>query len=363
MARSWPRGPPRLSFPAGVGYIRGAPEFRRGQSRYRLLTILVTGVAGFIGYHLARALLERGETVLGLDSLSDYYDPALKQARLDQLAPYERFRFARVDIADKAALERAAAGAEGIERIVHLAAQAGVRYSLVNPGAYVSANLVGHFNMLELARGLGAGLRHFVYASSSSVYGGNTKLPFAVADRVDRPVSLYAATKRADELMTHAYASMFGLTATGLRYFTVYGPWGRPDMSAYIFVAKILAGEPIPVFNFGDMSRDYTYIDDVIAGTLAAMDRPPAPGGGEPAHRLYNLGNHRPEPLLRFIETIEAALGAKAKIDRQAMPPGDVKATYADIDASRRDLGFAPKTAIEQGIPRFVDWYREYHRV
>lgn len=327
------------------------------------MTILVTGAAGFIGYHLSSALLSRGESVLGIDNLCDYYDPALKQARLDQLMRHDAFQFVHADIADMEALSSAVT--DEIDSIVHLAAQAGVRYSLVNPGAYVRANLVGHFNMLELARDLGDELRHFVYASSSSVYGGNTKLPFSVEDRVDSPVSLYAATKRADELMTHAYASMFGLVATGLRYFTVYGPWGRPDMSAYIFVSKILAGEPIPVFNHGDMSRDFTFVDDVVAGTMAALDRPPkrgtSSGTAEPAHRIFNLGNNRPQPLLRFIEVIETSLGRKATIKHEPMPPGDVKATFADIDLAHRELGFAPKITIEDGIPRFVSWYLDYH--
>ena len=323
------------------------------------MTILLTGVAGFIGSHVTRALLERGEEVIGVDNLNDYYDPALKRARLAELDGRAGFRFIHADIADQAATEDLVTQAPDITRIVHLAAQAGVRYSLTNPRAYLTANLVGHFNMLECARRLGEKLQHFVYASSSSVYGGNTKLPFSVKDRVDNQVSLYAATKRADELITHSYASIFAVKATGLRFFTVYGPWGRPDMSAYIFVRKILAGEPIPVFNHGDMRRDFTYIDDIVAGTLAAIKRPPR-GDGVP-HRLYNLGNNRAEPLLRFIEVVEQALGSKAQLDFQPMQPGDVKETFADIAAAKRDLRFRPKTTIDEGVPRFVEWYRAYH--
>ena len=327
------------------------------------MTVLVTGAAGFIGMHVAAALLKRGDAVVGIDNMNDYYDVALKRARCAALAGRDGFRFVEADIADRAAVERLAADTPDLDAIVHLAAQAGVRYSLVNPRAYIEANLVGHFNIMELAHGLGSRLRHFVYASSSSVYGGNTKLPFAVEDRTDQPVSLYAATKRADELMTHAYGQVFALPATGLRFFTVYGPWGRPDMAAYIFTAKILAGEPITVFNHGDMRRDFTYIDDIVAGVLAALDRPPPAGAGDAPHRVYNLGNHRAEPLMRFIEVLEAALGRKAELDLQPMQPGDVPETYADIAASQRDLNFAPRISIDEGIPRFVAWYRDYHAV
>jgi UDP-glucuronate 4-epimerase len=322
------------------------------------VAILLTGAAGFIGMHVAQALLARGESVIGVDNVNDYYDVALKEARVARLLAHPEFRLERLDIADQEALTPLA---DGVDRIIHLAAQAGVRYSLTNPGAYERANLAGHLNVLEFARHLGDRLTHLVYASSSSVYGGNTELPFSVDDQVDNPVSLYAATKRADELMSHAYSHTYGLPQTGLRFFTVYGPWGRPDMSAYIFTSKILAGEPIPVFNHGDMQRDFTYIDDIVAGVLAALDRPPATGG--PAHRLYNLGNHRAEPLMRFIGVIEQALGLKARIDFQPMQPGDVQATYADIAASQRDLGFQPSTPIDEGIPKFVAWYRDYHGI
>ena len=327
------------------------------------MTILLTGAAGFIGMHLSEALLARDERVVSLDNLNDYYDVRLKEARLARLTGRAGFTFVRGDIADRGTLEGIVGEHPEIDRIVHLAAQAGVRYSLINPAAYIEANLIGHFNMLELARHLGDRCKHLVYASSSSVYGGNTKLPFSIDDPVDRPVSLYAATKKADELMSHAYSHIFGVPATGLRFFTVYGPWGRPDMSAYIFTSKILAGEPIPVFNNGEMQRDFTFVDDIVAGVIAALDRPPPRGQGTPPHRVYNLGNHRSEPLMRFIGLIETALGAKAEIDFQPIQPGDVPATYADIEASRRDLGFEPKTPIDEGIPRFVAWYRDYHGV
>ncbi|MFT5182069.1 MAG: UDP-glucuronate 4-epimerase [Alphaproteobacteria bacterium] len=322
------------------------------------MAILLTGAAGFIGMHVAQALLARGESVIGVDNVNDYYDVALKEARLARLQAHPQFRLERVDIADDGALTPFA---DGVDRIIHLAAQAGVRYSLTHPEAYVRANLAGHLNVLEFARAIGDGLTNMVYASSSSVYGGNTKLPFSVDDQVDNPVSLYAATKKADELMSHAYSHTYGLPQTGLRFFTVYGPWGRPDMSAYIFTSKILAGEPIPVFNHGDMQRDFTYIDDIVAGVVAALDLPPA--ADAPRHRVYNLGNHRSEPLMRFIGLIEQALGQKAEIDFQPMQPGDVQATYADIDATQRDLGFQPATPIDVGIPKFIAWYREYHGV
>ncbi|MGB0625005.1 MAG: NAD-dependent epimerase/dehydratase family protein [Alphaproteobacteria bacterium] len=323
------------------------------------MTILLTGAAGFIGMHVSLALLDRGETVIGIDNQNDYYDVSLKEARLARLTARENFSFVRGDIADLPTVMDAVKGAD---RIVHLAAQAGVRYSLENPGAYIQANIVGHMNMLEAARSLGDGLRHMVYASSSSVYGGNTKLPFAVEDQVDNPVSLYAATKKSDELMSNAYAVTYGIPLTGLRFFTVYGPWGRPDMSAYIFTRKIVAGEPIPVFNHGDMQRDFTYIDDIVAGVLAVLELPADIGeNGKPRHRVYNLGNNQSEQLMRFIGVIEDALGTKAEIDFQPMQPGDVQATYADIGASQRDFGFEPKTPIDIGIPNFVAWYREFH--
>ena len=330
------------------------------------MRILVTGVAGFIGFHLAKALLARGDVVIGVDNLNDYYQVSLKRDRLAALAAVagNRFAFHEIDFADNAALTRALDGVQ-IDRAVHLGAQAGVRYSIENPHAYMQSNLVGHLNLLELARH--RGLEHLVYASSSSVYGGNTKLPFAVEDRTDHPVSLYAATKRADELISESYAHLYRLPQTGLRFFTVYGPWGRPDMMMWIFTRKILAGEPIPVFNNGEMHRDFTFIDDIIAGVIACLDNPPPDDGLEKAgssfkpHRLYNIGNSRSEHLMKVVGLLEECCGRKAEIDFQPMQPGDVTATYADVTAISRDLGYAPTTSIEVGVPSFVRWYREYH--
>ena len=324
--------------------------------------IIVTGVAGFIGSYVAQALLDRGQQVLGLDNINSYYDPALKHARLARLEGRNGFRFRRVDIAELAALRDAVADAlPTAAHIIHLAAQAGVRYSLTHPEAYIEANIIGHFNVIEACR-RNTRLKHLVYASSSSVYGGNKTLPFSIDDKVDNPVSLYAATKAADELMSHCYSHLYRIPATGLRFFTVYGPWGRPDMSAFIFTKAILEGRPIKVFNRGDMMRDFTYIDDIVAGVIAALDRPPPKDEGVP-HRRYNLGNHRAEPLLRFVELIERATNKKAIIELEDMQQGDVKETYADIAAAQRDLGFHPRTAIDAGLPKFVDWYRKYHGV
>ncbi|MSO65766.1 MAG: NAD-dependent epimerase/dehydratase family protein [Alphaproteobacteria bacterium] len=322
------------------------------------MTVLVTGAAGFIGYHVCEALLGRGDRVVGVDSLNAYYDVALKQARLAKLRQQRGFAFVQKNIADRD-LADTLNQFEGIDRVVHLAAQAGVRYSLENPHAYVEANVVGHLQILELCRHLKE-CRHLVYASSSSVYGSNRKIPFAVGDPVDHPISLYAATKRADELISYAYSHLFGVPQTGLRFFTVYGPWGRPDMALYIFTRAIANGEPIRLFNGGDMKRDFTYVDDIVAGVLAALDRAPPLTSGVP-HRVYNLGNHRPEPLPRLIALIEGALGRKAQIMLEPMQPGDVKETYADIEDAERDLGFRPVTPIDVGVPRFVEWYRAYH--
>jgi len=326
------------------------------------MTVIVTGTAGFIGYHVALQLMDRGQSVIGIDNLNDYYDPALKQARLDKLSGRNGFTFRRLDIQNREAILSLAAEFPDVTEIIHLAAQAGVRYSLENPFAYVETNLMGHLCMMELARRLPK-LRHFVYASSSSVYGGNKELPFSVDQRVDKPVSLYAATKRSNELMGYCYAHLYDLPSTGLRFFTVYGPWGRPDMSAYIFTKAIFEGQPIRIFNHGDMRRDFTYIDDIVAGVLAVMERPPQRDGEAAPHRVYNLGNHRSEPLMRFVELIEQACGREAIREFDEMQPGDVKETYADIEPARRDLGFEPKTAIDEGIPRFVEWYRAYHGV
>jgi UDP-glucuronate 4-epimerase len=325
------------------------------------MTILVTGAAGFIGSHVAAALLDRGDRVVGLDNLNDYYSVELKRARLTRLSERPGFTFVQADVGDRAAVAAAFAAAGGpVRRVVHLAAQAGVRYSLENPYAYVDANVMGQVVMLEAAR-RADGLDHFVYASTSSVYGANTKFPFSVEDRVDSPISLYAATKRAGELITYGYSHTHRLPTTGLRFFTVYGPWGRPDMAAYLFCDAIVAGRPIRVFNGGRMQRDFTFIDDIVSGVLAAVDRPPSDGPNGSPYALYNLGNNRSEDLMRFIALIEESLGRKAEMRFEPMQPGDVPATFADIEESRRDLGYQPTTPVEVGIPKFVAWYKSYH--
>jgi UDP-glucuronate 4-epimerase len=324
------------------------------------MSILVTGAAGFIGYHVSLALLDKGENVVGIDNLNDYYEVTLKSARLARLTPNPAFVFHRLDIADRAALDAALMSHPDIDRVVHLAAQPGVRYSLINPYAYLHSNIEAHVVLLEACRRLPR-LAHFVYASSSSVYGANRKLPFSVNDRTDHPVSLYGATKKAMEVISHAYAATWKLPLTGLRFFTVYGPWGRPDMAPILFARAILAGEPIPVFNYGEMRRDFTYIDDIVAGVVACLDRPPTGEDGSAPHRLYNLGNHRSEALMDFIAALEQALGKKAKLDLKPMQPGDVPATYADIEDSTRDLGFRPTVSIADGVPRFIAWYRDYY--
>ena len=329
------------------------------------MRVLITGGAGFIGFSCAARLMARGDSVVAIDNLNDYYDVTLKHARLAELTKnYDnRFRFHQVDFADHVALDALLAD-EPFDAIIHLGAQAGVRYSIENPRAYVQANLVGHLNMLEVARARNLPM---VYASSSSVYGGNKTLPFRVEDRVDHPMSLYAATKKADELMSETYAHLYRIPLTGLRFFTVYGPWGRPDMAMWIFTKKILAGEPIPVFNNGDMFRDFTYIDDIVSGIIACVDTPPVDdgeskaGGSKGPHRLYNIGNHRCEKLTDMIALIEEACGKKAIIDLQPMQPGDVRETYADISAISGDLGYAPTTAISEGVPKFIEWYKRYH--
>src|ERR1700726_3149843 len=323
------------------------------------MSILLTGAAGFIGFHVAKALLERGDRVLGIDNLNEYYDVALKEARLAELRRFSGFSFAKLDVADRDGILAVVARHRDLRSIIHLAAQAGVRYSLENPYAYVDANVMGTLVMLEAARRID-GLTGITYASSSSVYGANRQQPFGVEDRVDQPVSLYAATKRSCELLAHTYSHLYGLPATGLRFFTVYGPWGRPDMAAYLFTAAILAGRPIKVFNHGRMERDFTYIDDIVPAVITAAETAPA-GPGE--HRLYNLGNHRPEKLADFIGVLEQALGRVAVKQMMPMQPGDVASTYADIEAARRDLGFAPQIPITVGLPRFVAWYREYHGI
>jgi UDP-glucuronate 4-epimerase len=333
------------------------------------MRILVTGTAGFIGAALAQRLLDRGEEVWGLDNHNDYYDPALKEARLARFVDHPHYTHQRADLADAAAIEHAFATFRP-QRVVNLAAQAGVRYSLKNPQAYVSSNLVGFTNVLEGCRH--HGVEHLVYASSSSVYGANRKLPFAVEDAVDHPVSLYAATKKANELMAHTYSHLYGLPTTGLRFFTVYGPWGRPDMSPMLFAERISLGEPIDVFNFGNHSRDFTYIDDIVEGVIRTLDHPaqadpsydpmhPNPGTSNAPYRVYNIGNDQPVQLLRFIELMEQALGRTVEKRLLPMQPGDVPDTWADVSALRRDVGYAPNTSIEEGVARFVAWYREYH--
>lgn len=321
------------------------------------MRVVVTGAAGFIGSHVAMALLERGDEVLGIDNLNDYYDVSLKNARLARLSERPAFTFVRADVSDRDSMASVLGGVPA-DAIVHLAAQAGVRHSLVDPYVYVDANVMGQVVMLEQARRM-PGLRCFVYASTSSVYGANTDLPFSVHQRVDQPISLYAATKRAGELIAQVYSHLYRIPATGLRFFTVYGPWGRPDMAAYLFAEAIASGRPISVFNGGDMQRDFTYVDDIVAGVLAAIDRPPADGGDVP-HRIYNLGNHRSEHLLDFIGEIERAMGRKAELKFEPIQPGDVRATFADIESSRRELGFEPTTPISVGVPRFIEWFKSY---
>jgi UDP-glucuronate 4-epimerase len=318
--------------------------------------ILITGAAGFIGYHTAQALLAQGKTVLGVDSLNDYYDVGLKQARLEQLRRHKNFTFLQMNIAEREATLALAQKFPYIATILHLAAQAGVRYSLENPYAYVEANVMGQVVMLELAR-LCPGLKHFVYASSSSVYGANTKMPFAVGDAVDDPVSLYAATKRSGELIAATYSRLYNLPTTGLRFFTVYGPWGRPDMAYFSFVKAAFEQTPVKVFNHGKMKRDFTYIDDIVSGIIAVLDRVPE------GAKLYNLGNNQPESLEDFLAAIEAATGKTLIKTYEPMQKGDVFGTYADIEASRQDLGFRPKIPISEGIPAFVAWYKAYYGV
>ena len=318
------------------------------------MPVLVTGAAGFIGSHVCLYLLNRGEAVIGVDNMNDYYDPALKNGRLARLRAHKDFSFHQIDIAEQGALTATLAGLD-IKKVVHLAAQAGVRYSLDNPRAYVRSNIVGHLEVLEFCR-VQPAFEHLVYASSSSVYGGNSKVPFSETDQVDRPVSLYAATKKADELMSHTYAHLFGIPQTGLRFFTVYGPWGRPDMAYWIFTKAMLEGKPIRVFNNGDMWRDFTYVDDVVEAVVAVLDRPPL--GETPPSRLYNVGNNQPARLGDFIDILERLLGVKANRRFEPMQSSDVERTYADMTALERDFGFRPRTSLEVGLGKFVDWYR-----
>jgi UDP-glucuronate 4-epimerase len=331
--------------------------------------ILVTGAAGFIGMHTASRLLDRGDTVVGLDNLNDYYLPQLKLDRLAQLTSRPGFQFEKVALEDRDGINRLFK-TNTFDSVIHLAAQAGVRYSLTNPQAYVDANLVGFVNILEACRH--SHVAHLTYASSSSVYGANRKIPFSVDDRVDHPVSLYAATKKANELMAHTYSHLFGLPTTGLRFFTVYGPWGRPDMAMWMFTKAILAGKPIDVFNHGKMKRDFTFVDDIVEGVIRTSDTIPKPlaissdaddSQTAAPYRVYNIGNNQPVELMHLIETLEQALGCTAEKNMLPMQPGDVPATYANIDALQRDVGFRPSTSIEVGVKKFVDWYKSYHKI
>lgn len=337
------------------------------------MKVLVTGAAGFIGFYLAKRFAERGDDVIGIDNMSDYYDVSLKKARLAQLTDFKNFRFEKLDIADRSAMSNFFVSNQ-FDSVVHMAAQAGVRYSLTHPHAYVEANLVGFVNVLECCRNQWAGrdasgtrpsfANHLVYASSSSVYGLNAKLPFSIRDNVDYPISLYAATKKADELMAHTYSYLYGIPMTGLRFFTVYGPWGRPDMALFKFTKAILNGEPIDVYNNGKMRRDFTYIEDIIEGVVRVTDKVPQSSSSNTTsapYKLYNIGNNSPVELLDFIRIIEVATGKKAKINFLPMQPGDVPATYADVDDLMHDVGFAPATPIEDGVRKFVEWYKGYY--
>ncbi len=335
------------------------------------MAILVTGAAGFIGSHVSHHLLDRGEDVVGLDDLNAYYDPTLKEARLARLSPKRGFSFVKLDVAERAGME-ALFAQHRFDRVVHLAAQAGVRYSIENPHAYVHSNIVGFQNILEGCRH--AGTKHLVYASSSSVYGGNAKLPFSVSDSVDHPLSLYAASKKANELFAHTYSNLFGLPTTGLRFFTVYGPWGRPDMALFLFTRNILAGKPIDVFNHGRHRRDFTYVDDIVEGVVRTLDRPaapnaafdamnPDPGTSSAPWRVYNIGNSRPVELLDYIAAIERCTGRKATMNLLPLQPGDVPDTMADVSALESDTGYRPATTVDVGVARFVEWYRAYYGV
>lgn len=325
------------------------------------MTILVTGAAGFVGFHVASALLDRGEVVIGVDNLNSYYDVTLKQARLAQLTDRDGFTFFKAGIEDREAMQGAFDAAGDITSIVHLAAQAGVRYSLINPYEYVSSNVMGQVVICELARNCPT-LRHLVYASSSSVYGLSEETPFGLDNRADQPASLYAATKRADELISHTYSHLYGIPMTGLRFFTIYGPWGRPDMAYFIFTKAIIEDKPITLFNHGKMARDFTYIDDIVQGVLAANDNPPPTNGRTVRHRVFNLGNSHPQPLGDFVSVLEDAIGKKAVVEPQQMMPGDVVSTAADITQSRESLGFEPTIPIQEGLPKFVAWYKNYYR-
>jgi len=323
------------------------------------MKILVTGCAGFIGMHVSQYLLNQGHEIIGIDNLNDYYDPQLKLDRLKQIQGVPGFSFRKMDISDANAINQLFAE-HGFARVVHLAAQAGVRYSIVNPKAYIEANITGFFNILEACRNYG--IEHLVYASSSSVYGQNTKLPYSEADKVDQPVSLYAATKKSNELMAHSYSHLYGFPSTGLRFFTVYGPWGRPDMSPYIFIKAILEGKPIQLFNYGKMSRDFTYIDDIVRGVVEVLNKPPSKGDGTAPHRVFNIGNHQPVQLTEYVKTMEAVAGVPAIINLAPMQAGDVLSTYADTELIESVTNFKPSTPLILGLTNFIKWYKIYHR-
>jgi len=334
------------------------------------MKILVTGAAGFIGYHVAHTLLERGDTVVGLDNLNAYYDVSLKRARLARLEPYAAFRFEQIELADRAAMERLFG--ERFDRVIHLAAQAGVRYSIEDPHAYIESNVIGFMNILEGCRHSEVG--HLTYASTSSIYGANSAMPFSEAQSVNHPLAIYPATKKSNELMAHSYAHLFRLPVTGLRFFTVYGPWGRPDMALFKFTRAILAGEPIEVFNYGEHQRDFTYVDDIVQGVIRAADQPaepdpnwdsaaPHPATSDAPYRIYNIGNNRPVELMHYIELLEQQLGRSVEKKRLPLQPGDVPNTWADASALQREVGYAPATPVEEGVRRFVEWYRTYYQV
>lgn len=324
--------------------------------------VLVTGVAGFIGFHTAKRLLEEGRGVVGIDNINDYYDVTLKHRRLEQLSAFPAFTFIKEDISNREGMEKIWKEHGPFREVVHLAAQAGVRYSIENPYTYITSNCMGHLIILEMCRHT-EGFKHLVYASSSSVYGGNKKLPFSVNDPVDKPVSLYAATKRADELISHSYSHLFGLPQTGLRFFTVYGPWGRPDMALFIFTKAISEGKKVPIFNNGKMRRDFTYIDDIIDGVLATLKNPPAKDGEDAPCRVFNIGNTRSENLMDYLHLIERELGMKAEVEYLPMQPGDVPETYADVSETTAATGYVPKVTIHEGVPRFIKWYKEYYKI
>ncbi len=324
--------------------------------------ILVTGAAGFIGFHTALRLLQKGKNVVGIDNLNDYYDVRIKEARLQELARFPKFEFVKLDISDKEAMEKLWSNQGPFLEVVHLAAQAGVRYSLENPYAYITSNCMGHVTVMEMCRHT-EGFKHLVYASSSSVYGGNEKLPYSTQDPVDTPISLYAATKRSDELMSHCYSHLYNMPQTGLRFFTVYGPWGRPDMALFIFTKAICEGKKLPVFNNGEMKRDFTYIEDIVTGVLGALDNPPQQQGKNAPHRVFNIGNSRSENLMDFIKIIEKELGKNGEIEFLPMQPGDIAETYADTADTTQVTGFKATTTIAEGVPKFIAWYKEYYGI